>query len=624
MVTTEGQIIVGGDGTGRMTITDEGVVQSNVTVGSPALVGFGGFSLGNVFVEGADAQWNVTDALVVGQTGSGNVDLTDGGTLFIEDTATGGDPFLFIGDAADSFGAVNVLDAGSFLDASFIPVTIGRNVNSSGVLSISDDGEAFIQRTTVGDAGFGEVFVDTGGILTTGTFVAGAQASGEGFVDFSEGAVVDVIGQLIIGEAGLAEVGLFDASLTVLEFITLGQEAGSEGTMFVDASTNGSASVSGDLTALTVGDQGTGDLSMFGPATFTIQGTTEIAIGPDATGILSVGFDSSLTSIGTMTVGDEGGATFDTVGSTQTGTTYIAKTSGNSMALVSGGIWTVTNAGPDSGSVFVGGSDTAAGGTGQLVVAGTLTVNNRVKIWNGSFAQLNGGMINAAAIEVLGDLNGNGTVAAPTTTISGVIAPRGNVGFTDKLTIDGDLEFDPSGRLQIEIGGTIAETDYDVVDVTGNVTLDGFLDVFLIGGFTLSAGQTFDILNVSGTLTGLIENHAEGSVVGNFDGTDLFITYAGGGISLFTAGGVDVDLDDDMDVDGADFLALQRTNPALIPDWQTQYGTVPAVATSSSVPEPSAFALALGLLTSLRLARSRRRGKHSYSFSHAFGYGRNG
>ncbi|QDT01585.1 DUF7453 family protein [Adhaeretor mobilis] len=54
------------------------------------------------------------------------------------------------------------------------------------------------------------------------------------------------------------------------------------------------------------------------------------------------------------------------------------------------------------------------------------------------------------------------------------------------------------------------------------------------------------------------------------------------------------DTEPDGDVDGADFLALQRTNPSLIPTWRTEYGSGGSViAASQQVPEPSAIALLL-------------------------------
>ncbi|MEQ8837242.1 MAG: hypothetical protein RID07_10605, partial [Lacipirellulaceae bacterium] len=68
----------------------------------------------------------------------------------------------------------------------------------------------------------------------------------------------------------------------------------------------------------------------------------------------------------------------------------------------------------------------------------------------------------------------------------------------------------------------------------------------------------------------------------------------------------DADVDDDGDVDGADFLAIQRTNASLIPQWQSDYGTVPVVAAAAGVPEPSTFGLVIcGLLSCFPARRTR-------------------
>lgn len=64
------------------------------------------------------------------------------------------------------------------------------------------------------------------------------------------------------------------------------------------------------------------------------------------------------------------------------------------------------------------------------------------------------------------------------------------------------------------------------------------------------------------------------------------------------------DLDSDGDLDGTDFLLIQRTNPALINDWVANYGSGAALATSQAIPEPSS--LLLGLTGVLMCAPRRR------------------
>ena len=52
----------------------------------------------------------------------------------------------------------------------------------------------------------------------------------------------------------------------------------------------------------------------------------------------------------------------------------------------------------------------------------------------------------------------------------------------------------------------------------------------------------------------------------------------------------DVDLDDDGDVDGQDFLLIQRTDPSLISQWQSEYGNG-ALGAVAGVPEPTSILL---------------------------------
>ena len=62
-----------------------------------------------------------------------------------------------------------------------------------------------------------------------------------------------------------------------------------------------------------------------------------------------------------------------------------------------------------------------------------------------------------------------------------------------------------------------------------------------------------------------------------------------------------VDFDSDGDVDGADFLYLQRNNPELLPLWQMKYG-IASSSSTFSLPEPSTMQLLI-LCTVLLLKR---------------------
>lgn len=97
--------------------------------------------------------------------------------------------------------------------------------------------------------------------------------------------------------------------------------------------------------------------------------------------------------------------------------------------------------------------------------------------------------------------------------------------------------------------------------------------------WVLSPGGSVTSFNAAG-LSGNVVIHPGGDVgsPGSFD----TVTVA------------DVDLDNDGDIDGADFLLIQRDNPSLIPDWVAQYPAGASLSAATAVPEPTSIVL-LGL-----------------------------
>ncbi len=196
------------------------------------------------------------------------------------------------------------------------------------------------------------------------------------------------------------------------------------------------------------------------------------------------------------------------------------------------------------------------GGTLNNVTGGTLNNAGTIDTISGSFT--NNGVLTGA-----GYINGN-------VSGSGTIAPGHSAGV---FTIDGHLAHSGGGH-EIELGGVFngggdnSLTEFDWLDVTGNVELAGVLDVYLINSFQLLAGMSFEILSVGGALTGEYDGLPDGGLVGTFSGTDLFINYAGG--------------------DGNDVTLYSQ-------------------AGGSTVPEPAAILLALFGLTLLPRRRRRSR-----------------
>ena len=157
---------------------------------------------------------------------------------------------------------------------------------------------------------------------------------------------------------------------------------------------------------------------------------------------------------------------------------------------------------------------------GMLTNAGTLLNSGILNTLSGTFT--NSGTIHGAGT-VIGQLHDSGNMSP------GNISPDNPV---DVFTIDGNW-IKTGGSQEVDLGGLFGgggdktQTEFDWVDVTGNVQLAGLLNVQLVDGFDLSHSMSFEIINVNGTLSGQFDGLGEGDLVGNFGGTDLYISYAG-------------------------------------------------------------------------------------------------
>lgn len=215
-----------------------------------------------------------------------------------------------------------------------------------------------------------------------------------------------------------------------------------------------------------------------------------------------------------------------------------------------------------------------------------------------------------STIDLIGDVTFNGLVSGAAD-IFGSGTPTFNGGYSPgdspaAVTIENDLTFGAANILSIELAGLV-EGEFDSLQVGGDVTLDGLLDISLIDPYMLSPGQSYEIIDVEGSLTGEFSGLGEGDLIDSFAGIDLLITYSGGdGNDVTLLSVLPGDFDADGDVDGSDFLVWQRSDgtPAGLSDWQMNYGTSSAAAAATSVPEPSSFLL---LLTSCLFAACRSR-----------------
>ena len=151
---------------------------------------------------------------------------------------------------------------------------------------------------------------------------------------------------------------------------------------------------------------------------------------------------------------------------------------------------------------------------------------------------------------------------------SGTIQPGTS---PDILNITGDLILDSNSILEIELAGTggVPGTDFDRIAVSGNVNLDGTINITEFGGFTANVGNTFDVITFatnSGPGIQLITAPLGDIYVDSLFGLALRLTMTvNGGFAIFWDGGGDGFSWDDPDNWSLDALPLITENILIDP-----------------------------------------------------------
>jgi Bacterial Ig domain len=90
-----------------------------------------------------------------------------------------------------------------------------------------------------------------------------------------------------------------------------------------------------------------------------------------------------------------------------------------------------------------------------------------------------------------GRLAGSGTIAATVNNSGAVFAPGNSPGA---VVINGNYVQASNGTLEMEIGGTVAGTGFDQLQINGTATLAGTLNLIQYNGFTPAAGDSFQLM----------------------------------------------------------------------------------------------------------------------------------
>ncbi|MEO5916225.1 MAG: autotransporter-associated beta strand repeat-containing protein [Luteolibacter sp.] len=197
----------------------------------------------------------------------------------------------------------------------------------------------------------------------------------------------------------------------------------------------------------------------------TTLGVDGVTVSPTVTSAktILIGALTSTGNAGTLGAGSGAKATYS-VGAKNLATTYAGKISGANAALTKTGSAALTLAGAND---YTGATTVSAG---SLLVTGSLGAT-------------------AVTVATAAKLGGSGTIGGAVT-CNGTLAPGASIGT---LTLTSGLTFASTSTLDFELG-----TSSDKAAVTGNLTLDGTVNVTAATGFT--AG-TYTLVSYTGTLT---------------------------------------------------------------------------------------------------------------------------
>ena len=576
-----GRLTVGDEGGGVLSITSGGTVSSTecVIAGEPG-------SSGMVSVEGSGATWTNTADLSVGG-GTGLVEIRPEGTVSI-----GGAMNLLPSGTVNLYGGTirfGLADPIDFLGGSFGfysgMVEFDRSMDINPVANGTLDdlfGSTMTIPTGKGLGVTGAATLLTEVNLTGGTLVVSDMANSH-FLLFDSGTF-----RLTEADLSISPGGLFGWALTV--------SAGKT----IDV-TNTTMVASGGQLSIAGGHFAAGELVNFGHV--ELSNTPSLLSGATFTNHAFFGGDGTISAALNNTAAGEVRAT--------AGERLAFTGSGNVNAgalIVDGGSIKVSQDLTNSGQINVDGGTFRTGGALANATAGTISGHGQATLrFDGGLdnsgllavafadAWIYGNIVNNAAglVSVAGQSNaafigdivnsGNVYVGPGSTAVflghvsgAGDFPGGGTVEFVDgfspgaspaEVIFGGNVAFAMSATLEIELGGTIAGNDHDVLDIAGNLSPGGAFQVVLIDDFEPQTGDTFDILDWD-TLGAATFDTVELPELTGRKAWDTSNLYETGVISVIGMMVGDTDLDWDVDTD--DFHAL-ATVFGESGDWRTDF-----------------------------------------------------
>lgn len=398
----------------------------------------------------------------------------------------------------------------------FSSLTLGDGINSDGRLVVDGpDAEVTLAR---------EAWIGNGGGIGRLEVINGARFSATGIANGAYGGPSNESNTGHIKVAGEGSYiyglnGLTNGSILITDganaeaasgaFVFLGINNGDS----AEASVTGAGSSWEIAQRLTIGGVYHTDTSGRGALNITNGGSVSSAVVSLANRSLSKG-DVLVSGAGSewraafMMLGDDG---HGSVVASDRGR-IITGSAGAVVGNTSNGMGTVTI--QDSAEWDIAGVLTvAAGGQGTLIAKDEGIVRVAANVVIGSVGILDvhdDGIFNIGTgdlpsvgmlrIGPTGTLSGTGTVIGDVLVDGGAVVPGFSPGA---LHVNGNFHQLPTGILTMEIAGTSPGSEYDQLLVTGNLLLEGTVQIAFINSFVPAIGDRFDLFTAaSAQLTG--------------------------------------------------------------------------------------------------------------------------
>lgn len=522
-------LYVGNSGTGRLDVTNGGAVSNhNGAIGTTAT------GSGTATIDGASSTWTNGGQLTIGELGSGILDITSGGVV--------SNTFAIIANQAGSSGDVTVDGAGS-------------EWNFSSNLAVGNSGDATLSISGGGAVSNVDGFV--------GYFAAGSSAV---TVDGAD-SIWTNSGELYIGVWGGATLDITDGGAVSNTIGHIGRHDTGDGEVTV----SGANSTWTNSDWLHVGHSGTGELTVeSGGAVQNVIGLIGSAV--DSTGTVTVrNADSIWTNTNNMAVGyfgdgtlavEAGGAVINVQGfvGDQSTATGFATVTGAGSTWTNSGLFAVGNFGEGTLDILDGGlvSNTTGHIGRNANSTGAVTVDGEDSTWTNS-GELR---IGEAASGTL-DISGGGAVSNTSGIIGYAAASSGGVtvdGADSIWTNSGALTVgraatgaggNPGALLSITDGGAVTNTAGTIGNLagsTGEVTVDGAGSTWANSGDLVVGATGSGTLGISGggavsNASGFIGDLAAGTGAVTVDGADSTWTNTGGnGLNVGWMGSATLDI----------------------------------------------------------------------------------